>query len=130
MGREYINTDIADDEDQTSFNPFNADPRASFNSLPEHITTTVKVKTFESRLDTYWKDYTMKLDFTIEYGQHTIRVPGKVDTTVEETIEMTIEKQQLILMARCNRLRLTKIASLSAKGRWHLSAKGRWHLSA
>ncbi|CAC5414981.1 unnamed protein product [Mytilus coruscus] len=68
----------------------------TWNSLPEHIVTTTKVKTFENTPDTYWKDHPMKLEYTIEHGQHTSRVTGKDDTMVEESIEMNIEEQQLL----------------------------------
>ncbi|CAC5405383.1 unnamed protein product [Mytilus coruscus] len=51
-------------------------------------------KIFENRLDTYWIDNPMKLDYTFEYGHHTSRGTGKYNTMAEETIEKNTEEQQ------------------------------------
>ena len=65
----------------------------TWNNLPDHGVSTTKVKTFENRLDTYWKNHPMKYDYTAEY------VPiRKSDTAITqpETTEMNTEEQQLL----------------------------------
>ena len=65
----------------------------TWNSLPDHVVSATKVKTFENRLDNFWKNHPLKYDFTAEYGP--IRGSDKVITQIETT-EMNTEEQQLL----------------------------------
>lgn len=51
----------------------------------------MEVKTFENRLDRYWKNHLMKYDYTADYGP--TRGNDQTITQSDETTEMNIEVQ-------------------------------------
>lgn len=54
----------------------------------------MEVKTFENRLDRYWKNHPMKYDYTVNYGP--TRGNDQAITQSDETTEMSIEEQQFL----------------------------------
>lgn len=68
----------------------------TWNSLPEHVVSATKVKTFENRLDRYWKNHPMKYEYIVDYGTFKGNDQAITQSDDHETIEMNIEEQQFL----------------------------------
>lgn len=64
------------------------------SSSQTELLTHGRVKTFENRLDRYWKNHPMKYDYTVDYG--VTRGNDQAITQSDETTEMSKEEEQLL----------------------------------
>ena len=58
-----------------------------WNSLPNNALQAPNTKTFESRLDQYWKEYEGKYNFRSNYSPTANRGQEHAQTNVEEAVE-------------------------------------------
>ena len=65
-----------------------------WNSLPDTIVTFKTINKFENRLDKYWENHQLKIDYNSEYGPPTRRKTVKVEEDDQE--ELSIEDQKVL----------------------------------